>query len=117
MAVSNNITADNIRKNTKINTALDKLKLIADHANPSNTFGGVCPDIILANNLIVELATLAKYGKISIITNNGANTSGIPLGKNKPNIPHPCATTPKKFDKIDRDTAKNATTTIELVNV
>jgi len=50
--------------------------------NKDNIFKSVWPDIILANNLIAKLNTLAKYEINSITIKKGPIINGTPLGKN-----------------------------------
>lgn len=53
-------------------------------AKPAIIFSNVCPDIILANNRIDKLNTLAIYDINSINMKKGASWIGAPLGKKKP---------------------------------
>ena len=83
----------------------DKLDRKMLHVNPARIFKRLCPAIILANNRIERLKTLAINEISSITTRKGAITKGTPEGKK---IPSPFALCSKQIKMISAKNCWNA---------
>ena len=87
------------------------------HEKPIKILSNAWPDIILANNRILKLKTLAKYETISIKIKKGAIAKGTPPGKNKFDVVHLFLKMLKIFIPMKYDNAKKKVMTKELVAV
>ena len=87
------------------------------YAYPDRIFKRVWPAVILANNLMDKLNTLAKYDSISTYTKNGRMGAGAPAGTNRLKNFNPCNLIERTFTPTKKINDNANVTTIWLVIV